>query len=198
MSSHRIIEFHGIKLCVNEQVYEPADDTELILDMINVSTGEKVIDVGSGTGILGIYTIKRGAKVVFIDINPYAVEATLCSLRINGIDSIKYDIVNCDLLTCLRSFKFDTIVFNPPYLPFEEYDKWIGYSWSGGKDGSEVILRFLKIATARRIYLVFSSLSNEDLILSTIENKGYSVLQKREKVFGYERIVTLELIKYVD
>jgi len=198
LSSYRIVEFHGIKLCVNEQVYEPAEDTELVLHMINVNINEKVIDIGSGTGILGIYAIKRGARVVFIDINPYAVEATLCSLRLNGIDSIKYDIVNCDLLTCLRSFEFDTIMFNPPYLPFEEYDKWIGYSWSGGKDGSEVILRFLKMAIAKRIYLVFSSLSNENLILSSIENKGYSVLQKYEKVFGYERIVALELIKYVD
>ncbi|BDB97684.1 HemK2/MTQ2 family protein methyltransferase [Saccharolobus caldissimus] len=196
MASFRIIEFHGFKLCLNDQTYEPAEDTELLLNIIKVNKNEKVIDLGSGTGILGIYALKLGARVIFIDINPYATLSTLCSLKINDINSYSYEVINCNLLTCFRDYTFDVVIFNPPYLPFEEYSEWIGYSWSGGKGGIEVIGKFLQQVKARRIYTLYSSLSDEDTIWDMLKERRYIATKKYEKVIGYERLVALELIKY--
>jgi len=190
MSSYRTIEFNGIKLCINDEVYEPAEDTELLLSIVKIKKGEKVIEIGSGSGILSIISAKMGGKVYSIDINPLASLATLCSSKLNNLD---IDVINCDMLTCLRNITFDVGIFNPPYLPFEEYDDWIKYSWSGGKSGSEVLVNFINTISARRLYILYSSLSNEDEILEAIRKRKMVINRKIEKTFGFERLIALEL-----
>jgi len=190
MSSYRTIEFNGIKLCINDEVYEPAEDTELLLSIVKIKKGEKVVEIGSGSGILSIISAKMGGKVYSIDINPFASLATLCSSKLNNLD---IDVINCDMLTCLRNITFDVGIFNPPYLPFEEYDDWIKYSWSGGKSGSEVLVNFINTISARRLYILYSSLSNEDEILEAIRKRKMVINRKIEKTFGFERLIALEL-----
>ncbi|MQL54814.1 HemK2/MTQ2 family protein methyltransferase [Acidianus ambivalens] len=190
MSSYRTIEFNGIKLCINDEVYEPAEDTEFLLSIVKIKKGEKVIEIGSGSGILSIISAKMGGKVYSIDINPFASLATLCSSKLNNLD---IDVINCDMLTCLRNITFDVGIFNPPYLPFEEYDDWIKYSWSGGKSGSEVLVDFINTISARRLYILYSSLSNEDKILEAIRKRKMVINRKIEKTFGFERLIALEL-----
>jgi release factor glutamine methyltransferase len=195
MSSNRVIEFSGYRICINEYVYEPGEDTEILLDLLKINQGDKVLDMGSGSGILGFYAIRKGAKVTFIDINPYATEATLCTLKLNNVNPEKFDIINCDLLSCLRKdVAYDVAIFNPPYLPYEEYNSWIGYSWSGGKNGIEVLLRFLNSIRSKRIYIVFSSLSDFDNLLIEIKHINYKITDKREITIGYETIMGLELV----
>lgn len=191
MAGKRVIEFNNISLCLDDQVYEPAEDTELLLDLIKVKRGEKVIEIGSGTGILSVFAAKNGAKVIAVDINPFAADSTLCSARLNNVD---VDVINGDMFSFLRKEKFDAAIFNPPYLPFEEYDSWIQFSWSGGKTGAEPLLRFLNIDSSR-LYIVFSSLSDEDLIISKIEKSNLKIRTKREKQIGLETLYGLELVK---
>lgn len=196
MAGHRIVEFARYKICVNDDVYEPAEDSELVLNILSVKKGEKGVDIGSGTGILGLHALYRGASnVIFIDINPFAVETTLCTIKINGMERYA-DVINCDLLSCInRERSFDFAIFNPPYLPFEEYDKWIGYSWSGGKSGAEVIIKFLEEINAKRIYFVYSSLTDEDKVLMKLSERHYEIRVKKDIVIGYEDIIAVEAVK---
>ena len=51
-------------------------------------TGKKIIDAGTGTGILSIMCVKRGAASVFAyDIDEWSVENTRDNLLLNGIHS---------------------------------------------------------------------------------------------------------------
>lgn len=192
MSSFRIIEFSGYKICVNNETYEPAEDTELMLSIITIKDGERVLEVGSGSGVLSVHAARLGGKVVAIDINPFAAEATLCSAKLNRVND-RISIVNCDMITCLRHYVFDIAIFNPPYLPYEEFDSWLSYSWSGGKTGIEQIIRFLDAVTARRFYILYSSLSDELSLLEYIKRKGFRISRKVEKIYGYESLIALEL-----
>ena len=196
MASNRVIEFSGYKICINDQTYEPAEDTLLLLGLIDVKAGEVVLDMGSGSGILGLHSLKLGAsKVIFIDINPFATEATLCTLRLNGVSEGKFDVINCDLLSCLRNgVNFDVAIFNPPYLPYEEYDSWIEYSWSGGRTGVDVLERFLQQINAKRIYIVFSSLSDFDRLFSSPSFNKYKIGKRKEITIGFETITGMELV----
>ncbi len=51
---------------------------------------KEVLDMGSGTGVLGIYAAKKGAKtVVCIDIDDWAVPNTLENASLNGVEDIQ-------------------------------------------------------------------------------------------------------------
>lgn len=63
-----------------------------------VSTGDKVIDVGCGSGVLSIVSAKLGAKsVLSLDLDPLAIKSTSYNAQLNGIEN-KLTIKNNDLL----------------------------------------------------------------------------------------------------
>ncbi|MEM4079936.1 MAG: 50S ribosomal protein L11 methyltransferase, partial [Metallosphaera sp.] len=99
MDGYRYFSYLGYKLCLDDNVYEPAEDSELLASILDLEKGESVLDVGSGSGILGIVAHSLGARVISVDINPFASLVTQCSARLNNID---IDVLNCDLTTCLR------------------------------------------------------------------------------------------------
>lgn len=192
MESERIIKFDKYRLCINNQTYEPAEDSMLLMDLIAVKKGETVADIGSGSGVLGLHALFLGAKVVyFIDINPFATRATKCTLSLYRFSN--YEIINCDLVSCLRSYIFDVAIFNPPYLPVNEYNEWIQFSWSGGTTGVEPLIKFLKIVKAKRIYTIYSSLDDEEYLLNTMKDLDLRIIKRKEKTIGFETLIGLEI-----
>src|SRR5207237_9794404 len=63
-----------LELEVNEQVFSPSANGSLYAESIKVNAVETVIDIGTGSGVLGIFAAKAGAIVSATDINRYAVE----------------------------------------------------------------------------------------------------------------------------
>ncbi|MGQ9624038.1 MAG: HemK2/MTQ2 family protein methyltransferase [Candidatus Bathycorpusculaceae bacterium] len=149
-----------------ENVYEPAEDSFLFAENLLVNEGEKVLDMGTGCGILGIIAAREASEVVAVDINPYAVKCAMENARLNGV-AAKISFIQGDLFTSLRQHaKFDVILFNAPYLPLEHEEKnsWLIRAWSGGAGGRQLINRFIYEAPkyleqSGRILLLQSTLS---------------------------------------
>lgn len=58
-----------------------------ILDHPEIVRGKSLIDLGSGSGVVGIAAMKAGAQAVMaIDIDPYATAATLLNAQVNGVN----------------------------------------------------------------------------------------------------------------
>ncbi len=193
---------YGLTIYVHPKVYAPSDDTYLLIDSLELSGGEIFLDLGSGTGIVGIYAAKRGAKEVFqIDINPYAAILSKCNSHINFVDKVTHVVVG-DLLTPLRGHvEFDIIAFNPPYLPVQDKGL-LEKSWSGGASGREVIDKFLDsfheyLKYDGEIYVVGSSLSNYDLTLKALERKRYRWKIVSKKRFFFEEIVVIKAWRHI-
>ena len=79
--------------------------------------------------------------------------------------------------------KFDTIIFNPPYLPDEEKDK--DTALDGGKEGYELIEKFIEkskeyLAENGIILLIFSSFTKKEKVDEIIKknNFQYEELEK--------------------
>ena len=100
------------------------------LDSLQLEDSE-VVDFGCGSGILGIAALKLGAKrVVGIDIDPQALEASAENARRNGIE----DKIELYLPEHQPELKADVVVANILAGPLKELMPVIsGYCKTGGK-----------------------------------------------------------------
>ena len=166
-SSVKRFYFDNHVFLVDENVYEPAEDSFLFAENLELRAGERVLDMGTGCGILGILAAEKAQEVVAVDVNPYAVRCTKDNASLNNVRG-KMAVVHGDLFMWLsEKAMFDVILFNAPYLPADdsEADSWIGRAWAGGASGRHVINRFISVVPKYlkrmgRVLLMQSTLAN--------------------------------------
>lgn len=189
--------YKDLKLEVPEEVYKSAEDTFLAAENLKVSEEEKVLELGTGCGLLALVAAKQGARVVATDINTEAVEIAEKNARKHDI-SEKIDFRKGNLFEPVEGEEFNVIIFNPPYLPVSEAERTeseLERAWDGGSDGRELIDRFLDevrnhLKSGGRIYLVQSSLSGIDETINRLE-KNFQLSVDREKV-SFEKIFLIQ------
>ena len=191
----------GYNVCVNKNVYDPSDDTYLVLDFISKKQGlvkeKNVLDLGCGTGIIGLSALDHGAAhVTFIDVNPYATQSTLCTLFLNNKligNNDDYEVITCNLLSCVRKKSlYDLVIFNPPYLPVNCKGEYYEYSWCG--DGLTPVTSFLGIVNdylveKGDVIFVLSSKSSVEGIVKQALNMGYELRVVGDESFFFEKII---------
>lgn len=89
--------------------------TSLCLKLMeeNISEGDSVIDVGTGSGILMIAADRLGASEIYgTDIDELAVESAKENLELNKISEEKTKVYKGDLISVVENKKFDVVVAN--------------------------------------------------------------------------------------
>ena len=191
--------FGGYVFEVDQHVYEPAEDTFLIADKLDIKSSDVVLDVGTGCGILAVLAAKKAKKVVAVDVNPFALDCANRNAKTHKATEnlqFRYGSLFESLTT---DEKFSLILFNSPYLPSEpnEEKSWIGKAWAGGPDGRRVIERFVAdvpkfLLPEGRVLLVQSSLSDPDKTLQMFGEVGLRAAVVGEEKFPFEKIVLIE------
>jgi ubiquinone/menaquinone biosynthesis C-methylase UbiE len=71
-----------------EKIIDPflKDVREFVLNFSEIKPGERVLDIGCGTGDQAIYFAKKGAIVTGIDINPKMIELALTRKKKEGLE----------------------------------------------------------------------------------------------------------------
>lgn len=165
-------------------VYDPQEDSYMLCDEVRKYAFGKVLDIGCGGGIQGLAAIDNHnvTKVLFSDINPECIKNTKRKIKNNP----KADFEVSDLFSEIKN-SFDTIIFNPPYLPDDNLDNE-KHITTGGIKGHEILCKFLLYAKQHLndngiILIVFSSLSNKDKIIGMIDKYYDKDLLSQKNLF---------------
>ena len=133
-------EFYGRKFYVDKGVLIPRQDTEILVekmidilkhnilktqdfvdkDNINSKVHPKILDIGVGSGIIGITAALEieGSYVLGVDISEKALETAQKNKEILKVSNIKF--LKSDLFENVEFREFDMIVSNPPYISLSE------------------------------------------------------------------------------
>ncbi|PFH50761.1 hypothetical protein AMATHDRAFT_144219 [Amanita thiersii Skay4041] len=159
-----------------ETVYEPAEDTFLLLDALEADADDlkdlnpKIcLEVGSGSGCVTAFLGQiLGPAVLYLctDINAHACRCTRATCTHN---KVAIDSINSTYALALETrlnHSVDVILFNPPYVPTTQEEavlaqdsRSIGGAWAGGAGGMEITNNFLYcvkdlMSPSARFYLV--------------------------------------------
>lgn len=80
-----------------------------------IPTTARVLDVGTGTGVVAIAAARAADRVTAIDRNPAAIECAGINIRRNEVEN-RIDLGLGDLFEPVAERRFDLILCNPPYL----------------------------------------------------------------------------------
>jgi release factor glutamine methyltransferase len=173
-------------------MYLAREDSFLLLEQVKKHARGKVLDMGTGSAIqaLGAADKKIVDSVIAVDVDKKVVS------ELNKIIKNPKVIINhSDLFSNVHK-KFDTIIFNPPYLPRTEEDREIAdHALFGGKEGWEIIERFFSQASKHLnedgiILMVFSSFTGKEKVNQIISEHGFSFKELSQQHIFFEDLYT--------
>lgn len=118
------VDFYKYNFIVNQNVLIPRFETEELVDntiryiKANFSGEVKIIDVGCGSGAIGITLAKEleNAKVTCLDISDVALDVTRENAkRLN----VSINVLKGNMLDYVND-KYDVVISNPPYIATDE------------------------------------------------------------------------------
>ncbi len=202
------IAFGGMVLTVPSSVYPPKEDSELLAGVVEKFARGSFLDFGCASGVLGLTALRVPAvsQVLFADVNPAALKAAKANYEANGfsLSSAKpVAFVKTDFFSNLKNSRFDTISFNPPYLPTEKSERVKGpfnKALDGGIDGRNVTDPFLRrfsrhLNPRGQLLILDSSLADYSKTVAFLKQHGFGVSIEARQKFFFEEIVAIRAVK---
>jgi len=109
----------GIKLYQNKNGYRFSVDAVLLYAFINVKHAKNIIDLGTGSGIIGLLLAKKytNSRIILVELQESLYRLVLKNITINGLDdsaeAVMADIK--DIKKKLQPASCDIVVSNPPF-----------------------------------------------------------------------------------
>jgi release factor glutamine methyltransferase len=118
----RTFDFLGQTIVVppHVQPINPMSDLLGNAVLAEAAPADRVLDLGTGSGVNAILAASRGATVVAVDTNPHAIEAARRNAAANGVAD-RVEVRRSDVFGNVDG-RFDLIVFDPPFRWFAPRD----------------------------------------------------------------------------
>lgn len=170
LSSARRARIDGLDLVVAPGVCNPSPLRGMSFAALfaaalrDLRPGERVLDVGTGSGVWALMAARAGADVTATDLPHVPLDVVAESARHNRVRSPRT--LSGDLFAPVGDERFSRVLFNPPFH-FGEPEGDADRAYLGGADG-EVVRRFLAELPAH-----LTEDGRGFLILPTHERRGY-------------------------
>lgn len=118
------VDYLGRTLVVPPDVMPITPMSHLLGEAVlaEVSDGDRVLDMGTGSGVNAVLAAGRARQVLAVDINPQAIEATRRNAERNGVAD-RVEVRHSDVFGNVDG-AFDLIVFDPPFRWFTPRDQF--------------------------------------------------------------------------
>jgi len=201
-------EFFSEEFYVDERVLIPRPETELLveegLSFIKERGGPvRVLDVGCGSGIIGIMLAKGGAdSVLSVDRSAGAVSVARTNSRMLKVED-RVSFVVSDLLSAIAEGvpAFDLVCANLPYVTNAEYQELMDdvrcfeprEALVGGTDGMDLYRRLIRdldgrVAADGVILCEIGGAAQADALCVLTQDAGFAVTVKND-LAGRQRMV---------
>jgi release factor glutamine methyltransferase len=194
--------FYGRTFKVNPHVLIPRADTEILIEKalskINPRDHTQILDLGCGTGIIGItIALERPlSNVTLIDQSEHAIQNTKENQTLQQVTNVM--IQKSDWFSALDQTRFDVILSNPPYL--EDNDPHLSQGLEdepldalvSGPTGIEAIQYIIENAKNHikpSGWLFIEHGYNQAIILKDLfEKNGYQHIENANDIHGIHRV----------
>ena len=194
--------FFGRTFKVNPHVLIPRADTETLIEKalskINVQDAYDILDLGCGTGIIGItIALERPlSKITLIDQSEHAIQNTKDNRALHQATNVM--IQKSDWFNALDQTRFDVILSNPPYL--EENDPHLLQGLEvepidalvAGPSGTEAIQHIIKNA---KNYIkpsgwlfIEHGYNQAEIVKDLFKKNSYQHIENAKDIHGVHRV----------
>ncbi|EQD63805.1 methyltransferase small, partial [mine drainage metagenome] len=140
---------------------------------------DRVLDMGTGSGVNGIIATSKSRQVVAVDVNPIAVECAKQNAERNCVGE-RVEVRESDLFQNV-SGRFDLILFDPPFRWFHPRDF---YERATADENYETLTSFFQevhsyLTESGRILLSFGTTGDIDYLHELVARAGLQTEEMR-------------------
>ena len=112
------LQFNNLFIIQDTKGYCFTSDAVALANFVKVKSGGKLVDLCSGSGVIGILASAKNkvSKTILVEIQECLADMSKRSIEYNGLDTI--EVVNAPLQNVSKTIGvgvYDTVVCNPPY-----------------------------------------------------------------------------------
>jgi release factor glutamine methyltransferase len=184
-----MIQYNGIVIKTHPDVYKPSKDTFLLADNLDITRRDEILEIGTGTGLIAVYSAQRSKRVVATDIDEEAIKCALQNVIANRTYNV--ELKNGNLFEPVQNEKYDLILFNT-YNADANDKKNQSEDYSKSR---EIIDKFILelndyLNEGGRFQIVQSSDCDIEKTISKLEESGFVVeIKAREKILSSELVL---------
>jgi release factor glutamine methyltransferase len=180
-STGQTFDYLGLTLVVPPDVMPIAGVSHLLGEAVlaEARPGDRVLDMGTGSGVNAILAASKSKDVLAVDINPDALESARRNAELNGVAD-RVTVCESDVFEHVDGV-FDLIVFDPPFRWFKPRDM---AERATTDEAYRALTAFFEqvdghLAPDGRVLVFFGSTGDVDYLHHLIDAAGFSRDQLR-------------------
>lgn len=183
------VSFLHLTLKVPAEVMTPCPVSPLFGKAIvaELDEGDRMLDMGTGSGSLSVLAAGKAAHVLAVDLNPHAVAAARANAALNGVAD-RIEVRQSDVFANVDG-RFDLVVFNPPFQWFAARDVADAATQDENYGALRRFFREVRdhLTDKGRVMVFFSTMGDVEYLLKLVADAGFrreDVLQHTAPVAG--------------